>query len=336
MRRHCLEADGHFATPRLEALLRYRVVVATCCMAAKLHHHGVPRGHFGAVLVDEAGNAFEPEVVAAFAGFVADGPASGAVTQVQPLPSSPPHAQPIYHMAPITRRRRARILRIRGEDSARRGCPGLAERVRTARRTPRPGPQVVLAGDPKQLGPVVRSAARGLGLGESLLERLMALPCYARDPARFPSAEERGYDGRVLTKLVRNYRSHPALLDLPNALFYDGDLLACADPAVSQGLARWQHLPPRARAAGFPLLFHGVEGLNEREGNSPSWFNTAECVQVRQLGRAGRGWVGSWAVVVVRAPARVLRGVGGAAPPRRAEGAMPRNGPGSGCSACRL
>ena len=56
--------------------------MATCCMAAKLHHHGVPRGHFGAVVVDESGNAFEPEVVAAFAGFVAD--ADADCTQVAP------------------------------------------------------------------------------------------------------------------------------------------------------------------------------------------------------------------------------------------------------------
>ena len=140
---------------------------------------------------------------------------------------------------------------------------------------------MVLAGDPKQLGPVVRSAARDLGLGESLLERLMALPPYARDPARFAGPADRGYDRRALTKLVRNYRSHPALLELPNRLFYDGDLVACADPAVSHSLARWQHLPPGA--AGFPLVFHAVEGLNEREGNSPSWFNSTECVQVRAV-----------------------------------------------------
>jgi helicase MOV-10 len=225
VKRYCVEADGHFGAPRLEVLRGYRIVVATCCMAAKMHHLGVPRGHFGAVFVDEAGNAFEPEVVAAFAGFVAE-------------PT-----------------------------------------------------QLVLAGDPKQLGPVARSAARELGLGESLLERLMARPAYARDPARFPAAGDRGYDARVLTKLVRNYRSHPALLELPNALFYDGDLVACADPAVSQGLARWQHLPPGA--AGFPLLFHAVEGANEREGNSPSWFNTTECAQVPSPGpRAARGPLG--------------------------------------------
>ena len=38
---------------------------------------------------------------------------------------------------------------------------------------------VVLAGDPKQLGPVIRSAiARELGLGKSYLERLMEIEMY--------------------------------------------------------------------------------------------------------------------------------------------------------------
>jgi hypothetical protein len=42
-----------------------------------------------------------------------------------------------------------------------------------------PGARLVLAGDPKQLGPVVHSAAaRQAGLGASLLERLMAREPY--------------------------------------------------------------------------------------------------------------------------------------------------------------
>jgi superfamily I DNA and/or RNA helicase len=214
----------HFASPPLATVLTYRIVVATCCMSTKLHHMGVERGHFGAVLVDESGNAMEPEVVAAIAGICADSPANTAASG--------------------------------GGGGV--GCT-----------------QVVLAGDPMQLGPVVRSAAAGLGLGESLLERLMLRGLYQRDEERFPG-DCRGYDRRVLSKLVRNYRSHPAVIAQPNALFYHGDLLACADPVRSHSLAEWPHLPTR----GFPLVFHSVEGLNERQGSSPSWFNTAECTQV--------------------------------------------------------
>lgn len=41
--------------------------------------------------------------------------------------------------------------------------------------------QIVLAGDPCQLGPVVKSKlAAAFGLGVSLLERLMASPLYSR------------------------------------------------------------------------------------------------------------------------------------------------------------
>lgn len=41
--------------------------------------------------------------------------------------------------------------------------------------------QIVLAGDPCQLGPVVKSKlAATFGLGMSLLERLMASPLYSR------------------------------------------------------------------------------------------------------------------------------------------------------------
>ena len=32
--------------------------------------------------------------------------------------------------------------------------------------------------------------------------------------------------------------------------------------------------------AGFPLIFHGVQGEEEREARSPSWFNTDEVMRV--------------------------------------------------------
>lgn len=33
-------------------------------------------------------------------------------------------------------------------------------------------------------------------------------------------------------------------------------------------------------SASVPLLFHGMAGKDEREGNSPSWFNALEAKQV--------------------------------------------------------
>ncbi|KAF7701979.1 hypothetical protein HF521_001262 [Silurus meridionalis] len=128
--------------------------------------------------------------------------------------------------------------------------------------------QIVLAGDPKQLGPVVKSKlAESFGLGVSLLERLMANPLY--------SCTEKGYNPFLVTKLVYNYRSHEVLLELPSRLFYGGELCVRSQRAVVDSLCHWSRLPTK----GFPLIFHGVRGTEMREATNPSWFNPGEAVQ---------------------------------------------------------
>ncbi|KAM4738304.1 putative helicase mov-10-B.1 [Anableps anableps] len=126
--------------------------------------------------------------------------------------------------------------------------------------------QLVLAGDPKQLGPILRSPfALKYGMGMSLLERLMSdFPLYQKN--------EGVYNSCFVTKLLRNYRSHPAILKIPNELFYEGELQACADEYSRNFYCRWEHLPTQ----GFPVIFHGVAGIDERESSSPSFFNVAE------------------------------------------------------------
>uniref|UniRef100_A0A671PXS4 RNA helicase n=1 Tax=Sinocyclocheilus anshuiensis TaxID=1608454 RepID=A0A671PXS4_9TELE len=126
--------------------------------------------------------------------------------------------------------------------------------------------QVVLAGDPRQLGPILRSPlAINHGLDISLLERLMTQnDLYKKDNMEF--------DKRYVTKLLLNYRSHPSILKVPNELFYDGELVACANEISSNQYCTWEHLPKR----GFPVIFHGVPGKDERESNSPSFFNIYE------------------------------------------------------------
>ncbi|XP_018597570.1 putative helicase mov-10-B.1 isoform X2 [Scleropages formosus] len=128
--------------------------------------------------------------------------------------------------------------------------------------------QLVLAGDPKQLGPILRSPfAINYGLGLSLLERLMTTnPLYKKD------ANTGHLDNRFVTKLLRNYRSHPAILKIPNELFYDDELEVFANEVICNSYCRWEYLPKK----GFPVIFHGVTGKDEREGNSPSFFNTTE------------------------------------------------------------
>lgn len=80
---------------------------------------------------------------------------------------------------------------------------------------------IILAGDPKQLGPIMASEkAAKMGLGVSFLERLMDHHIYEKN------ADTNLYNTDLITKLVRNFRSHPKILKLPSDMFYDGDLLA--------------------------------------------------------------------------------------------------------------
>lgn len=103
----------------------------------------------------------------------------------------------------------------------------------------------------------------------SLLERLMNCEPYARNP-------DKVYDSRVITKLLQNYRSHPAILDQPNQMFYDNELIASANRELRECLCQWYSLP----CMGFPVIFHGVIGDDMREERSPSFFNPTEAFVV--------------------------------------------------------
>ncbi|KAM4645813.1 LOW QUALITY PROTEIN: helicase MOV-10 [Amazona ochrocephala] len=130
------------------------------------------------------------------------------------------------------------------------------------------GGQLVLAGDPQQLGPILTSPlAIEHGLGTSLLERLML------HNALYKKSSE-GYDPQFVTKLLWNYRSHEAILRIPNELFYDSELKACESDEldVRSLYCNWEELPKK----GFPIIFHGVCGEDRREAKSPSFFNTTE------------------------------------------------------------
>lgn len=236
--------QGKFKMPRVAAILKARVVVATCSTAAVLGSYGIAPDHFTHIFLDEAGYALEPEALVPF-----------------------------------------------------------ADSCNAAR---------IIAGDPMQLGPIVRSAARAFGLDVSLLERMCKLPCYSFSPAEEFKATQ-GYNPRLITKLVRNYRSHPAIISLPSQLFYRDQLIASADAVERSSLCTWNGLPSvrywadadrleegetivhlpvaanntelasvtAARTREFPIVFHAVEGKETREGTSPSFFNVAECEIVR-------------------------------------------------------
>uniref|UniRef100_A0A8C5TIV5 Mov10 like RISC complex RNA helicase 1 n=1 Tax=Malurus cyaneus samueli TaxID=2593467 RepID=A0A8C5TIV5_9PASS len=202
---YCKDGDD------IQKALWSRIVITTCSSAGLLYQTDTRLGHFTHVILDEAGQASEPE-----------------------------------SLIPI----------------------GLISEA---------DGQIILVGDPKQLGPAIKSKlAQNFGLSMSLLERLSSRELYMRDEDAFGACG--AYNPLLITKLTKNYRSHSALLALPSKLFYHKELEVCADTSVVTSLLNWGKLPRK----GFPFIFHGIRGNETREGRSPSWFNPTEAVQVMQ------------------------------------------------------
>lgn len=63
-----------------------------------------------------------------------------------------------------------------------------------------------------------------MGFKTSLFERLFNLPLYQRNTLTGR------YNRKYITQLTKNYRSHPAILKIPNELFYENALQAMASP----------------------------------------------------------------------------------------------------------
>jgi helicase MOV-10 len=149
---------------------------------------------------------------------------------------------------------------------------------------------VVLSGDPKQLGPIIRSSvARGLGLEKSYLERIMQREGYDEDtgphesyvqPIQLLFRRFNSFSGCIrVVKLVQNFRSHPSILSFPSEQFYRSELIPCADPVVTHAFIGTSHLANKK----FPIVFYAISGKDEREASSPSFFNVDEVTQVRTI-----------------------------------------------------
>lgn len=83
---------------------------------------------------------------------------------------------------------------------------------------------LVLAGDPKQLGPLIKSQqAIKMGYGVSMLERLITT-----DPLYMRCEATKQFNRNYVTQLICNYRSHTSILHSSNHLYYDGALQTCA------------------------------------------------------------------------------------------------------------
>ncbi|XP_017472706.1 PREDICTED: probable RNA helicase armi [Rhagoletis zephyria] len=144
--------------------------------------------------------------------------------------------------------------------------------------------QVILAGDPHQLQAIVINRfASEHGLSLSLLERILGRTPYLRDVMRFPDTS--GFDPRLVTKLLYNYRSLPSILNVYSELFYDSELRAMVnekDSREAEMLKKLDVLLPTSekRPKSHGIFFYGTRSENKQESDSPSWFNPLEARNV--------------------------------------------------------
>ena len=133
--------------------------------------------------------------------------------------------------------------------------------------------EVVLAGDPNQLGPVVKSEiGKKLGLDLSFLKRLMT------NFAMYQADSNGEFDSRFVTILVRNFRSNEKILEFPSQRFYDGKLEACAAPEITTLFKKFDWIKNKE----CPIMFKGVKGRHLKDGQSPSLYNDAEIAVVME------------------------------------------------------
>lgn len=158
-------------------------------------------------------------------------------------------------------------------------------------------PVVVMAGDEHQLGP--STVLPDSDLRESLFARLFKRPVYADHPL---ARGKKGEAPPPLTKallpvlrpafanLIRNYRSHPAILAVPSNLFYWDTLEPEAKD--TDRLAGWEGWQGRR----WPVLFHDNQSLDDLElpgmmEGAGGWINPGEaavaCGYAQSLVRSG-------------------------------------------------
>ncbi|XP_048267046.1 putative helicase mov-10-B.1 isoform X3 [Bombus terrestris] len=115
--------------------------------------------------------------------------------------------------------------------------------------------QIVIAGDPYQLGPLIRCTKIQHLLGKSLLERLMECEPYQKVNNK--------YNSRYITKLIHNYRNQEAIIHTSNNLFYEKDLLCDKKENKHSIISNWTVLSRKT----FPILFLVLKGEEVRTPN---------------------------------------------------------------------
>lgn len=131
--------------------------------------------------------------------------------------------------------------------------------------------QIIIAGDTQQLKPIVCEETKRLGHDISYMERLSTKPIYKRN---YITNE---YNNQYTIMLTHQYRSHAAIMDVSNRVFYNGELVAAASPEITDWLLGIELLPNTR----FPLLFSAVRGTEVN--TNFSWSNRAEVDRVNKL-----------------------------------------------------
>lgn len=96
-----------------------------------------------------------------------------------------------------------------------------------------------------------------------MIERLMRSEIYSKDPVT------NKYNTNLLSKLVKNFRSHPQIIQMSNDMFYDGDLIACASHNQSYSYVNWKELPVK----GIPIMFDAVIGKTSTEKHNHRYLH---------------------------------------------------------------
>lgn len=199
-------------------IINYRICVSTLTCFGNFMQIDFPENHFTHIIIDEAGQAIEPEI-----------------------------------LMPMT---------LLSRNSG----------------------QVILAGDPKQLGPMCQSLfSRKLELDSSMLERLLLKD---RHYAQKFGPEDRDYNPKLVTKLKKNYRSLPSVLQMYNDMFYGSELEGTVndDESPEAGMLSIAedvlYNKTEANAKCGIYFVNVVQGVNRKVPESSSWYNQAEINEV--------------------------------------------------------
>ncbi|KAL8921067.1 MAG: hypothetical protein Q9172_004221 [Xanthocarpia lactea] len=139
----------------------------------------------------------------------------------------------------------------------------------------KPNPIFVMAGDQYQLGPRIYNTSTTLRI--SIFERLSNEKLYASHPQARQSHRRSGHFEQMLrppfVNLTRNYRSHPAILAIPSALFYADTLIP--EASDTDALESWETWCGRR----WPVLLACNDGVDDCENIQTvggGWYNVRE------------------------------------------------------------